>query len=214
MLIKAYFGHKGRKGRGSSKRNNSPTAYNVISSGLADIEVARNFMQSVIDNPLTSEQNNALKKYTGSGYHKKVRSAIMGNIPMTDELTADIQNLDESFSQTSLKEDIKLFRGVDSNHPISKQFDSLQGGEILQDVSFQSTSLNRQTASGFTTDKDDFWNDSTGIIINILAPKGSKVLPILHGSMSHEQEMLLPRNSLFKITEIDKTNREITVIII
>ncbi len=216
MLIKAYYGHSGRKGQvgGSTKRDISSSSYEVISIGLSTHIEAREYMRTALDSDLSSEENSSIRSYSGSTHYEKIRKAVMGTIPMTDELQSDINNLDSAIAKSTLKKNTTLFRGVKPTHPISQKLNELQGGEILEDVSFQSTSLNRMTATDFTADRDDWESMDTGVVLRILAPKGTNALPILNSKNSQEQEFLLPRNSKFKVVSADTTTKEITVIII
>lgn len=216
MLIKAYYGHSGRKGQigGSSKRDTSASSYAVISTGFDDRDKVAEFMRNSINENLTDGESNAVQRYSGDSTYEKIRNSITGKIPMSDAIQSDINLIDSAIEKSTVKEDVTLFRGVDPQHPLSKQFDSLKGGEIIEDVSFQSTSLNIRTARNFSLDRAEWDSDDMGIVMKILTPQGTKALPIIDSQNQIEQEFLLPRNSKFKVVSTDTATKEITVIII
>lgn len=205
-----YIGHSGRKGQGSTKRDTNISSYSQVANGTDDYFPARDFMSTCIDTPLSIEESRSLKEYTGYGY-RKIRSALAGNVPMTPDIENEVNNIRSAIEKSSLKKNVQLFRGVTAKHPLAVNFDSLESGSIINDVSFQSTSLNPKIANQFTTDSEDWFDDSIGITVKILAPKGSRALPIMDSKVKLEVEMLLPDNANFQVLGVDKEKREVTL---
>lgn len=116
-------------------------------------------------------------------------------------LTKEIKELDALFDVApATTEDIVVYRGRKGTSLNAAERDQLQEtGYVDIDKGFVSTSLSPSTAKNFA--KTD------GILYEIAVPKGSKVLygNAIHGNdispHPHEQEILFPRGTGFKVIE-------------
>ena len=106
-----------------------------------------------------------------------------------------VSNLDDVISRSSLKEGIVVFRGT--RGPVFEKLKAQKEkvGLLLQDDAFVSTSTSLDIATGFTHGK--------GMVFEVRVPTGSNALHVSSngGVASIEQEVLLPRNTKFIITD-------------
>jgi len=117
-----------------------------------------------------------------------------------------IQVMDDTIGASVVPQKIEVLRGMRS---IEKKLDGAKVGDIITDKGFSSTTTSPRTAASFV--KQEFDPDSVGTfeqadrpagaIMHINMPAGSKGLPVPDSS---EQELLLPRNSKYRIDKIDQ----------
>lgn len=114
-----------------------------------------------------------------------------------------IKALDSASKRGKLTEDTALYRGVSnrSSRPI-------QEGQVLSDLAYSSTSLNRSDAENFMTDGR---MEGDPFVLRIHAKEGTNVIipniaagqrPESDAIPTHEAEFILPRGSSMKIASI------------
>jgi len=103
-----------------------------------------------------------------------------------------VAGLDAAFDRSRTSSEKVLYRGIRGG--FATTLASAPIGTTVTDAGYTSTTTSRSIASGFAT------KYGTGVVLHVTVPKGSKALPI----PGNEKEMLLPRNSTFQITKIEK----------
>ena len=130
---------------------------------------------------LSNQQQFAVDRYIKSTY-------IPINQDLRDGKEVDTEILDSCFTETS--RDWVVYRGLNGESISSREL-----GSVEEDKGFVSTSISAATASNFSR------MTSYGLnIARIRIPKGSKICV---GSLG-EQEIILPRNTKFKLTSKTK----------
>ena len=122
-------------------------------------------------------------------------------------LQKDAKTMDGAIEKSRLTQDVTLYRGVID----FSGFDNSKPGEEFSLSTFSSTSRSKEWAQEFA----EFRGRRGGLIV-IDAPKGSHALDMAlfarHGS--DEDELLLPRNSKFRVENYDSGRRELHVTLI
>lgn len=145
---------------------------------------------------LPSNHEAAINVYTGSSY-QEINGYLRGTVDhISDPMKKRIDYITESLSKASLKENIIVYRGADTD-ALGKNFNPANykkmKGAIISDKGFMSTSLVKETA--FSGD----------VKFEIRAKAGSKaafVKPI--SSHKSENEVLFNRGTKMKIASITK----------
>lgn len=130
----------------------------------------------------------ATKKYSSSTYGR------MNNSLRSDKLPKDVDLIDDFIENAPKNKSNILFRGVDRSFG-----EKLEVGQSFTDKAFSSTSEDKETAMNFANKK------SKGFIIEISGTKdkGSN-MPLSHYTKwnESEQEVMLPRNTSYKVEDI------------
>ena len=152
---------------------------------------------------LTSEEDFAIRSYTGIGYFNvnNALRGVLGNINSPVALTGGMtvgaiaRDMDSALAKSTVRLPFTTYRGVDN------RFTQLQNllkagdgaiGSVLTDKGFVSTTLDRETR----TDNN---------IMRIRVPAGAKGAYVESiTSSSGEQEFILPRNSRFRVTGVTR----------
>lgn len=206
-LIKLQYKQKGiHHPSGSSDGNHnrviaqSPKHYKPELSLLCSIDAKMNPFKQQIGyvNSLNDKTKQAIAYYTDDGYDKINNYMRYGGGKYVSQIHDSIKLIDKAFENSPpLAQDVVVYRGIRSSYQIE--------GEFVEKA-FTSTSVNLSIALEFN-------NNSKCCIFKINVPKGKKVLPLVNCSENaSELEVLLPKNSSFKITSVvhDKeTNRNI-----
>jgi hypothetical protein len=136
----------------------------------------------------------SVRWYGGTGGYKEVNSYLRGltspRFFKKHKLTKHIDKLDSAIENFSFPLDCFLYRGMNLGFRGNKPFET---GEFISDNGFQSTSVKRTIADRTFARKTDTQNISSLLVI--YNNFNQKSLLIGNG----EAEVLLPRNSLFKI---------------
>lgn len=169
-----------------------------------------------IYNTASKEEQDAAWRYTsGSGYVNRPLRGYdgawgksnfkgIGNVPLDNEsplAPKDIDSLTNLINKSTYDKDIWLQRGVDD--------EGLAG--FLQLASLDESSLNAlvgksATDTAFMSCGAAKGTGFGGNIINIYCPKGTKMLYIDgRSAYSSENEMLIQRNTRFRITKVEKS---------
>jgi hypothetical protein len=146
-------------------------------------------------NDLSPAQQKALADYQREAYQKINKDLRAGKAP---DKTA--QDIDAAIKKSTIKEAVTVYRGVGAN------FDSsgMKPGAEFTDKGFVSTSMGKERA-GLTT----FSDAKTVFKINVPAGARAAVLNASPGrarSMEVEHEVLLPRNSKFRVVRVTEVN--------
>jgi hypothetical protein len=157
----------------------------------------------------------ALHKYSSDGY-RTIREYLNGNLaataPWLDEskLEAEVQGLDSALERAPEVEPRLLYRGIRITSDISK--DEVSGwlaenfpvGGVVSQANYVSTSVHPQIAANFS---DGVWSDDgkKSIVMEIVSSNGA---PLGHEISANpgESEVLLPRNSRFKVVAVHENS--------
>ncbi len=147
----------------------------------------------------------ALKHYTGAGF-KAVNGHLVGGREADEATKATIAYLDDLMSRASLPEASKVYRGAGSlavKSILDQAGGVLRKGQIINCAGFTSTSANPTIAEGFAN------QSRSAILIEMRLPKGAKAVDIAKYSDVgvHEKELLIARNSSFKVVSFTKPNK-------
>ena len=203
----------------SSKRNSSNIKSSVSRSAISNLSAKRSSLSKLSDNidyknlsfreikeyekasssllkTLTKNERKALGKYFVSGYDE-INRFLSGETKQNTKLEEKIKNMDSAIAKYNLEDNIIVYRGTDR-----KYYENLKVNDIIEEKVYYSTSLSQEVAEQFVIDRK---NPSDGILVEIKVPKGSNVLYIgNNGSFEFEQEMLIGRNTKYKVLEIGR----------
>lgn len=136
---------------------------------------------------LNEETIEAIKGYSDrytEWFNEKVYSQEYKN---DEKLSHQVNLIDEALNRKA--EQRILYRGVSIDNAEKYSINNLQLGETVDFKGYQSTSTNPIIAGNFTN------MDTHGILFEIITPQGINITSI--SSVSHESEVLLPRNSRY-----------------
>lgn len=177
-------------------------------------------MQRNAPKPTTS-QHNAMEYYRDISGNAQLNANLRNGKPLTSEAASHAKELDSLLSQSKLEHDTMLYRGIAPSNPQAKIFaeqiknGQMKPGSVLSDKGYASTTLDGGMANG------KFAEDG-GVVFKIKAPKGSDGLYLntasdkfvggrYDGEFRDEKEVLLPRNSQYKIGKIEKVGGQYVV---
>lgn len=158
--------------------------------------------------PLTAEEHASAKRYSESGYdysyaylNRYAREGKVSGQMTEDGMKEAAKHLDSAISKSSLAKDTEVYRGTGlTEYGLTKA--DLKVGSVLTDKAYTSTSTDLSVVEGGYSSKD-------GVILRTTLAKGSSALDMNAGTefgkiaeISSEQEVLLPRNTSFKVTAI------------
>jgi len=130
---------------------------------------------------------------------------LRGNT-VDDVITANIGKAQTLFEKLyPLDRPTILYRGIkNDNYVPRKQYanfiKSLKPGDVIEEVGFMSTTIDRNIAEGFSKD---------GFVVEITAPRGTPVVSPLMGDdimrtyLDPERELLMAPNTKLEITSIE-----------
>lgn len=186
-----------------------------VMSGKRYTEVQRKqfkeFAESAFDfKALTKEEQRSIQFYAGIGSLPIAEYIQTGVVPkdFPEKLIKDsVKQLDKTFAHSTLTRDINTLRGTGIPDNVMS---TLGKGSTLEFKSYLSTTVHEDTAKFFATKKVH----ANKSLLKIKIPKGSKILPVASSLIGEngeaddfdEAEVLLPRNSRFKVNSIT-TNR-------
>lgn len=131
-------------------------------------------------NTLPEDQLKALEDYIGSEYK------TINELSRAGKDNSTIKNLEKAINQFKIKDDIIVYRGTNG-----KYYDNLKQNSEFTSNMFYSTSLNEGWARSFAIDVDT--------VLEIKVPKKSSGFYIGNHSGRNEYELLLNRNTKFKV---------------
>lgn len=181
------FGHAGRPGQvGGSAAGDGRSFSNA--------KDATNYLNGStgINPSLSTEEDNALARYKGDTFFD-VNAILRGTSggELSEEgyeaMERDISLIDSAMNKSRLDDDVTIWRGA--GWDVFDEDDLT--GSIITDDGFPSTSLSKRIAE----------SHADGVILKIHATKGSRGLNMERwkGGTRGEAELLLPRNSKFRV---------------
>lgn len=192
-LIKLQYKQKGIQHPNDTNKRvvaQSPKHYKPELSLLCSIDAKMNPFKPQIKyvNDLSDKTKQAIAYYTDDGYDKINNYMRFGGGKYIAQVHDSIKLIDKAFENSPpLTQDVVVYRGIRSSYQIE--------GEFVEKA-FTSTSVNLSIALEFN-------NNSKCCIFKINVPKGKKVLPLVNCSENaSELEVLLPKNSTFKIKTV------------
>jgi hypothetical protein len=164
------------------------------------------------DGKFDSKIDKAIYDYSGNNYGPINSGLRKGWSDFDNDDVAyykrQVAELDKAFKVSTLDADVTLYRATTSRDFGIRPLDELQSlvGQKIQDKGFISTSnSDKYIQTGFNTGFMDSEQKSRQVVFVIKAPKGSKAIDLTALDVTanpQEQEILLNRNSNFKITKI------------
>jgi ADP-ribosyltransferase exoenzyme len=149
---------------------------------------------------LTASEKDSFEYYQSTGYR-----SVNAGLRYGDKLDKDdkdtIADLDKTLAKTSVDRNLITYRGF-SSQEIIDNFDRLRG-TIFPDKGFVSTSLDREIGDKFARWARE--DEQIPIIAEIRVPKGSRGAYMGGLLKLSEAELLLPRDTKFRVidTKID-----------
>lgn len=168
------------------------------------------------DDASTAEKDAAYRYTSGSGYVNRPLRGYdgawgkhnfkgIGKVPLDNEsplAPQDIDLLTRFIDKSTYKHDIWLQRGVDADGLMG-----FLGVDSLDDAALQSLVGQSVIDTAFMSCGAAKGTGFSGNIINIYCPRGTKMLYIDgRSAYKHENEMLIQRNTRFRITKIEKAS--------
>lgn len=153
-------------------------------------------------NGLNAKERTALMDYQNHDFEGINGGLRSGRLP--GKYNTSVKALDSALSQKTLPHDMELYRGMDmSSDHAQAVVDSWEPGSTFQDKGYLSTSLDKHMAHNVFVE-----SNGPKATITVRAPKGTHAGYMNAASnnhmMAYEQEMLLPRNTNYRV--ISKTN--------
>lgn len=168
---------------------------------------------------LTQIQQNALMNYAHRGFYERINRPLRKGAPLTEMndpvnpytnsahvvgmMSAQdvVQALDSAIAEHTLPENTTLFRGL-NNWPKAFGVDSEDKlvGMTFHDKGFVSTTIEESKAVEFGS----FVKDPYDTVVQIQAPKGTHAVAMVP-NFTDEEEVILARDSQFKITSVEHT---------
>lgn len=159
---------------------------------------------------LSNNEKKTIDNYKRTGYAKvnaHLRRGDKAHMSPADRetATASIEQLDAILGKSSLKREMRVFRGV-GDPEIFKNFDRLNGATI-SDAGFLSTSqsvdIAAQHARSANMGIKQKGKPVKGIIAVMKLPKGTKAISL--GDDDSEKEVICHRGSSFRVVGTDKS---------
>ena len=168
------------------------------------------FNSEAIDDWAPDELMQVFAKYTQNSYFEDINNALRSGYSKDELVNHHIEALDKLFklvpNKLKNKTEMTVYRGA----RITKELDDILQGKSKTDIytekAFVSTSKSKQVAKQFAMHGDK-------VILEIKLPANStfiedSMLPShAQSKMKNEEEVLLPRNAQFKITDFDPKTR-------
>jgi hypothetical protein len=152
---------------------------------------------------------NALSVYKASGYSFINEQLREPSQPKEKHIENKIDKIDQAIEGAPpLKNPVLAYRGIANQGLMgSFFFNKLKVGDTFQDLGYVSTTLNPKIAATFAGEKGTVYGktpvEKQGMILQYHLPKGAKGLFLDSFTNNFgEYELLLPRGSKFKVTQI------------
>lgn len=150
----------------------------------------------------------SLRSYKGIGYEEINKYLRTGEEPKWMRLStikSNIENIDKAMAQApGLPQGITTYRSV-KNQDLSRFLESRNPGQVYGDEGYSSTTMSKSYA-------DNWEQGEHAWLITIENPAGTKGI-MMEGAIGKgdESEWLLPKDTQFKVIEIDTTTNNIKV---
>lgn len=169
----------------------------------------------------TDQQHEAMEYYRDISGNAQLNVSLRKGEPLSPETAAHAKELDGLLGQSKIEHDSMLYRGIAPHNPQAQIFreqitsGQLKAGSVLSDKGYASTTLDAGIANG------KFAEDG-GVVFKIKAKKGSEGLYMntasdkftggrYDGEFRDEKEVLLPRNSQYRIGKVEKNGNQYVV---
>ncbi len=152
---------------------------------------------------ITSDEKSSLSSYSGDSF-LSINSAMRNG----DSDTAEIKRIESAIDKSGgLSESMTVYRGVDRETAKKIFGGSINKGDVVQDKAFVSTSKDFDlVASSY---------GSGGVVFEIAAPAGTSGIDMSkYSSNKNEKEILLQRNSKFKVLGVKPPKNPASPIIV
>ena len=145
-------------------------------------------------NEFDAEEVAGLNRYAGSTF-SRVNNGLRANAGDIEKVQAKktVAALDKAIQRGTVPEDVVVYRGINSSTLANK----FSVGDEFQDHGFVSTSLDKKIGEKFGKEA----------VLEITVPKDAKALAfdsIYKGGHMDEHELLLPRGSKFRVTDVSR----------
>ena len=159
---------------------------------VAEMTGATPGISTVHTKPLTATQISALQEYTDGGYDGLNRCLRKGE-PLENYYSKLAFEVDAAMKSSSISKDGYIYRGIAKPETIFGP--EIKVGSTVLDNGYLSTSKAYARALGFA--------GSSGLVMRIKVSKGDRGIDVSgFSAFKVEQEVVLPRGSLFKITKV------------
>jgi hypothetical protein len=161
---------------------------------------------------LSPDERSAITYYVGAGYaliNRRLRAEDTSNAKTNDR----VRLLDAALARSEIPADGMLYRGI-TGRPFPEE-----PGAVFADLGFSSTSVNPGIADNFSqsarvNDPNNAGPVKDSQVMRIKVMKGQRGAYVSNLGMALEDEILLPRGSLFKVEAVTKdANRTIIDVI-
>ena len=168
-----------------------------------------------IDNWIPYEHLDVFFRYTQNSYFEDINTALRTGVSESVSVIKDIEALDKLFklvpNKLKNKTPIEIYRGAYLSPELKEILDGKATTDIYTEKAFVSTSKSRLVAKRFANSDDKVFFEitvppNTTYIEDSMLPSG------VGSAMRGEEEVLLPRNSQFKITGYNPKTKKVTAI--
>lgn len=188
--------------------------------GSFDESMVSDSMQRSAPKP-TDKQHAAMEYYRDDAGNADLNRNLRTGKPLSAAGKKHSKELDTLLNDSKLDHDTMVYRGIAPSNPQARIFaeqiksGQMKPGAVLTDKGYASTTLDSNIANG------KFAEDG-GVVFKIKAPKGSDGLYMnaasdkftgkrYDGEFRDEKEVLLPRNSQYKVGKIEKVGNQYVV---
>ncbi len=190
----------------------APTAKPVVGLTGAKAETSLTNYGTTWGKELTVQQRNALSAYqkTSGDYNAYLRTGKTPNgVPdhhvatFMERLKSEIASVDQALASASLPDAVTVMRGISDPNAVFNLGEhgdlSSLVGTTYTDKGFTSTTLDKKVAEYFKGE-----SNANGAVLEITVPKGAHAgwMQIAGVNDAGESELLLARNSKFKVTGV------------
>jgi hypothetical protein len=145
----------------------------------------------------TEAQIEAIRRYVG-GRHVAINGDCRGDSDGDPRTFRDVHLLDTALEKSPLAQDEVVFRGISRAYAKELERRGLSVGDRLVDKAFLSTSRSKAVARGF------LGYETEGLLMRIRLPGGRNALDLSpYSPLPEEQEYLLPRETVLRVTGYD-----------
>lgn len=150
---------------------------------------------------LSIPEQKAVRAWAGPEYddiNSVARGKLSTFFESTKETKATIDKLDSAIAKAQVTDPMTVYRGMHET-----RLGSLKVGDVMTDKGFVATSTAEHTASNFAA-ASDAMHHGGGAIVEIHVPRGAHALSVdpVGGTHNDEHEVLLPRDSKFRILAV------------
>lgn len=203
ISIQSFPGHAGRPGQVGGSQAKGGTGGNIID----DIHAEN--MANSLSKKLNEGEISAIKNYAASS--QWINTHLRDGEKLMKAERVAFENIKSVFAKAdALQSDIIVYRAADAKHVLGS-------GNSFIDKGFVSTSRDKAAASKIV---DNLANNEMFskkmILVEIRIPKGTVAVPVAGklglSGYAHEKELLLNKDTKFKITHNDGTHAVFEVI--